>query len=41
MVNNGRFGMGPRTALHTDNDYDPAANVNVLSSTLVRLYRAQ
>jgi len=33
--------MGPRTALSIHRDFDPADNVNVLSSTLVRLYRAR
>ena len=41
MVNNRRFGTGPRKALSIDRDFDPAANVNVLSSTLVWLYRAR
>jgi len=36
MVNSRRFGMGHRTALSMDRDFDPAANVNVLSLTLVR-----
>jgi len=33
--------MGSRTALSMDSDLIPAANVNVLGSTLVRLYRAR
>jgi len=41
IVKKRRFGMGPRTALSTDNDFYPAENMNVLSSTLVRLYRAR
>jgi len=41
MVNKRHFGMGPTTALSIDRDFEPAANVNVLSSTLVRLYRAR
>jgi len=32
-----RFGTGPKTALSIDRDFDPAENVNVLSSTLVML----
>jgi len=31
------FGVGHRTALSTNKDFDPAENVNALSSTLVRL----
>jgi len=41
MVNSRRFGMGPRTALPKDKDFDPAENANVLISTLVKLYRAR
>jgi len=41
MVNNIRFGMGPRTALSIENDFHPAENMNVLSSTLVRLEGAR
>jgi len=41
MVNYRRFGMGPRTALSIDNDFDPPENVKVFSSTLVGLYRAR
>jgi len=37
MVNSRRFGMGHRTALSMDRDLDPTANVNVVSSTLLRL----
>jgi len=37
MVKNRSFGMGTRTALSVDRDFDPSANVNVLSSTLFRL----
>jgi len=33
--------MGPRPTLSMDNDFDPAGNVNVFSSILVRLYRAR
>jgi len=35
-VNSRRFGMEPRTALSIERDFDPATNVNVLNSTLVR-----
>ena len=31
------LGTGPKTALSIDRDFDPAENVNVLSSTLVML----
>jgi len=41
MVDNRRFGVGPRTALSIDNDFVPAEYVNILSSTLVWLYRAR
>ena len=37
MVNQRYFGMGTMTALSIDNDFNPAENVNVMSSTLVRL----
>jgi len=37
MVNNRRFGMGHRTVLSVDTDFDPTANVNILSSTLLTL----
>lgn len=40
MVYRIRFGIGPRIALSVDNDGDPLEKVNVLSSTLVRLYIA-
>ena len=40
MVNRRRLGMGPRTALSLDTEFDPAENVNVLTSTVVGLYRA-
>ena len=40
MVNKIRFGMGPKTRLSIDREFDPGANVNVMSSTLVKLYRA-
>jgi hypothetical protein len=40
MVNNRRLGMGPETRLSTDRDFYPGADVDVLSSTLVKLYRA-
>jgi len=40
MLNNRLFAMVPRTALSIDRDFGPAAYVNILSSTLVRLYRA-
>ena len=40
MVNKIRLGMGPKTRLSIDRDFYPGANVNVLSSTLVKLYRA-
>jgi len=40
MVNERRLGIGPKTALSVDKDFDALENVNVLSSTLVRLYRA-
>ena len=35
------FWDAPNTALYIDWDIDPAENVNVLSSTLVMLYRAR
>ena len=38
MVNSGRFWMGPISALSIDRDLEPAENINVLRSTLVRLY---
>ena len=41
IVNKRRFGMGTTTALSIDKDFDPAENMNVLSSTLVTLYRAR
>jgi len=41
MVNNRLLGMGLRTALSIDRDFDPAVNVNVLSSTLVSLQGAR
>ena len=40
LVNKMRLGMGPKTRLSIDREFDPGANVNVLSSTLVKLYRA-
>ena len=40
MVNKILLGMGPKTRLSIDRDFDPGANVNVLSSILVKLYRA-
>jgi hypothetical protein len=40
MVNKIRFGMGPKTRLSIDREFDPEANVNVLCSNLVKLYRA-
>jgi hypothetical protein len=41
IVNSRRLGMGPRTAFSIDGDFNPAENVNVLRSILVRLYRAR
>jgi len=41
MLKERRFGMGPRTALSIDKDFDLAENVNNLCSTVVRLYRAR
>jgi len=41
IVGSSRLGMGPRTALSIDRDFDPAEIVNVLISTLVRLYCAR
>ena len=41
IVNSGRFGSCPRTALSMDKDFGPGEKVKVLSSTLVRLYRAR
>jgi len=35
------FRNGSKMALPIDKDFDPAKNVNVRSSTLVRLYRAR
>jgi hypothetical protein len=35
-VNNTPLGKGPNTALSIDSDCDPAANVNVLTSTFVK-----
>jgi len=40
-VNKRRYGIGSRTALSIDKDFDPAENVNVLSSTVGRLQRAR
>jgi len=40
MVNIKYFGRTPSTALSTDRDREPLANVKVLGSTLVRLYLA-
>jgi len=40
MVNKRRLGIGPKTALSIDKDVNPAGNENVLSSILVKLYRA-
>ena len=37
MVKRRLFGTGPKKALSIDSDFDPAENVNVLSSTLVML----
>ena len=37
MVKSRILGTGPKTALSIDRDFDPAENVNVLSSTLVML----
>jgi len=33
--------MGPKTTLSIDRNFDPAENVNVLSTTLVMLNRAR
>ena len=41
MLNNRCFGKGHRTALSIDKDFDPAENVNALSSTLISLYRVR
>ena len=41
MVKRRRFGTGPKTALSIDRDFDQEENVNILSSTLVMLYRAR
>jgi len=41
LVNRRRLGMGPKTALSIDKVFDSAEKVNVLSSTLVSLYRAR
>ena len=35
-----RMGIGPKTRLSIDREFDPGANVNDLSSTPVKLYRA-
>jgi len=40
MLNKSYWVMGPKTELSIDKDFDPLENVNVLSSTLVKLYRA-
>ena len=40
IVNKRRLGIGPNTALSIDWDFDLLENVNVLSSTLVKFYRA-
>jgi len=40
LVNKMRLGMGPKTRLSIDREFDVGANVNVLSSTLFKLYRA-
>jgi len=39
-VNIKGFGRIPSTALSVDRDFEPLANVKVLSSTLVKLYLA-
>jgi len=39
MVNNRRLGIGLKTALFLDKDFNPLGNVNVFSSTIVKLYR--
>jgi hypothetical protein len=39
MVNNRRLGIGLKTALFLDKNFNPLGNVNVLSSTIVKLYR--
>ena len=41
IVNSRRFGSCPRMALSMDKDFGPGEKVKVLSSTLVRLYRAR
>jgi len=40
IVNSRRFGMRPGTALSIDRDFQTPENVNVLRSTLDRLYCA-
>jgi len=40
MVNKRRLRMGPKSALSADKYFDPVENVNVLGSTLVKLYCA-
>jgi len=43
VLNHGQqetLALGPMTLLSIGTDFDPAEDVNVLSSTLVRLYRA-
>ena len=40
IVNKRRLGMGSKTVLSVDKDFVPLENVNVLSSTLVMIYRA-
>ena len=41
MVEKRSLGMEPNTALSIDRDFDQEENVNILSSTLVMLYRAR
>lgn len=40
MVYSRLLEMGPRTALSIERNFNPAENINVWNSTLVRLYRA-